>query len=115
MRICINNRDELHLVELNDVAFMKASGNFTEFHMTNGTVQIHLPCLSDYEARIAKAYAPNPSPFFRTGRSLLINTTLVLSIIMQRQQVRFRTPNSITLELSKPQLRLLKDYISSNN
>ncbi len=112
MNLCINTRDELHIINLDNVAYLKANGNFTEFHLLDNTIKVLLPCLSDYEIEIKKLYMNNTSPFLRTGRSYIINTLTITSIYLHKQIIYFKPANMPPLLLSKTQLHRLKDYLA---
>lgn len=109
MKLYIDSRDELRVIELDHVVYLQASGNYTDFHDAHGQVVSELSCLSAFEKQIAASYAESVSPFLRTGRSHLINTNYVSSINLQRETVRFSTGEM--LHLSKQRLKLLKEYM----
>lgn len=112
-KLCINSRDELRLIELNEVLFLKASGSYTDFHLVNGQVKSEAQCLSYFEASIKRLYQSSPNPFFRTGRSYYINTSHLSSINIQIGIVTFDTSTSQPLMLSKRLLRKLKEHITA--
>ena len=39
MKICINSRDELRLIDMDSVVYLKASGNYSDFFYANGYVR----------------------------------------------------------------------------
>ena len=109
MKLFIDSRDELRIVELNDVVYMKASGNYTDFHYANGMVKSELSCLSAFEQQVGTLYGDNPSPFFRVGRSHLVNVDYVVNISLQRQTVKFSSGEVLTLP--KNRIKELKEGI----
>lgn len=111
MKLFINSRDELRIIELNDTVYLKASNNYTDFHFADGQIRSYVSCLSVFAQQITESYQ-GFSPFLRTGRSYLININYVTAINLQRQTVKFSTDE--TLELPKKHLRLLREYILSN-
>ena len=108
MKLLINSRDELRIIELDDTVYLKASNNYTDFHFTDGQIRSYVSCLSVFERQIAERYNGD-SPFVRTGRSHLVNVNHVAVINLQRQTVRFTTDE--VLVLPKKHLKFLKEYI----
>ena len=108
MKLLINSRDELRIIELDDTVYLKASNNYTDFHFTDGQIRSYVSCLSVFEQQISERYNGN-SPFVRTGRSYLVNISCVAAINLQRQTVRFTTDE--VLVLPKKHLKLMKEYI----
>ena len=113
MKLLIESRDELRIIKLDEVVYLKASGNYTDFHYINGWVKSELACLSAFEKRISNLYGTKPSPFFRAGRSFLVNIDYIANISLQKQSVKFSTGEMITLP--KFHIRTLKDTIIGNH
>jgi len=109
MKLLINSHNELRIVELDEVVYMKASGNYTEFHFANNQVKTELLTLSAAEQLIESIYENKPSPFFRMGRSYLINTSYLSNINLQRQTVKFISGESLVLP--KHRVKELKESI----
>ena len=120
MKICINTRDELRLIDLDKVVYLKACGNYSDFFFANGHVRSELSCLSDFEQLINSHYASEPSPFVRLGRSLLVNTAYIASVNVNKQNLSFsaeplspvRIPRAVAKELKDV---LMKKYVLSNS
>jgi len=113
VKLCINSRDELRLIDLDDVIYLRASGSYTDIHYCNGQIRSESQCLSFYESLIAEQYQSSANPFYRLGRSHLININQIVSVSMQRSQGTFCREGLQTLTLSKGMLRTLKEYIAS--
>lgn len=109
MKLFINSRDELRILELNDVVYMKASGNYTDFHFRNMQTISEISCLSYFEQQISMLYGAIPSPFLRVGRSYLVNINYITNINIQRQSIKFSTTEALTLP--KHRIRQLKEHI----
>ncbi|MBO6188940.1 MAG: LytTR family transcriptional regulator DNA-binding domain-containing protein [Prevotella sp.] len=82
---------------------------YTEFHFANNQVKTELLTLSATEQLIGSIYENKPSPFFRMGRSYLINTSYLSNINLQRQTVKFISGESLVLP--KHRVKELKESI----
>lgn len=89
MELCIISRDELRIVDLDEIDFIKACGNYSDFHYRNGVVKCELFCLSHYDSVIASLYGSN-NPFYRLGRSLLVNIRHVCSVNIRMSTLTFK-------------------------
>ena len=113
MKLCINSRHELRLIELDEVVYIEASGNYSDFHFVNGSIRSELSCLSDYEQTITRLYAAaDEKPFLRFGRSYLMNTSLISAVNVNKQTVSFCAENIPPIRLSKEASRQLKDLLT---
>lgn len=111
MKLYINSRDELRIIELDRIVYLRASNNYTEFHFADGQTRTYVSCLSAFERQIADNY-DNHSPFVRMGRSYLVNSAYVASINLQHQTIKFNNDEIITLP--KKHLRVLKEHLLAN-
>ncbi len=110
-KLCINSRDELHVIPLDNVAYLQASGSYTDFYFSDGRTLSEVQCLSYFEEQIRKLYPADEMPFFRLGRSFLINTNLVSSVSLSSLHLVFMGHGQLSLRLSKPMLRRIKEYL----
>ena len=110
-RLFINTRDELHIIDLDDILYLQASGNYTDFHFTDGQVKSEIQPLSHFQASIASLYTSCPNPFYRLGRSHLINTARLTSINLQKEQLTLSGSPPLKLSFSKRLLKPLKEYM----
>lgn len=111
MKICINSRDELRLVDLDTVVYLKASGNYSDFYYVNGSVRSELSCLSDFEKLIAQSFPDGSSPFLRLGRSLLVNSDYIASVNVNKQLLTFSDGVQSPLHLSRSIAKQLKQHL----
>lgn len=112
MKICINSRDELRLIDMDSVVYLKASGNYSDFFYANGYVRTELSCLSDFEQLITSAFPAGTSPFIRLGRSLLVNIGYVASVNVNKQQLSFSVVPLSPVRLPRAVARDLKQFLS---
>lgn len=108
MTLCINSRNELRLVDLDKVVYLEASGNYTDFHFSNGSTRSELSCLSSFESEISCLYSPPANPFVRLGRSLLVNTRYVAAVNVNRQTLAFTADKVAAVHLSREAAKQLK-------
>lgn len=117
MKLCINSRDELFIIDLDEVACFNADGNYTNIHFMGGLKQNLSVGLSKMEALISSAYpAGQASPFVRIGRSFLVNQKYLSHIDIQKQKLILSDfkKASLTLNISKNLLKAYKAYVDKS-
>lgn len=114
IKLCINLRHELRIIPLDSVVAVRAGGNYSDFFFTDGTVRTELSCLSVFASQITSTYAAaeTPCPFFRLGRSLIVNTDYVESVNLRTRRVTFSTSSVQAVTASTDSLRELKELMS---
>ena len=82
MKLFITSRNGIEVINLDKVVYLKADGNYTDFYFCDGKVRPHLSTLAVFDEAITARYASadKPSPFFRMGRSYVINVSYVTSM-----------------------------------
>lgn len=113
IRLYINSRSELRLVNLDEVAYLKADGNYTDFHFVDGHVRSELSCLSIFEKNIRQAFEKESMEncFIRVGRSYLVNVDQVASLNFQSQSLTFKSRAVDRLQITKTPLSDLRQCI----
>lgn len=114
-KICINNRDEMVILFVDNIAYIMADGNYTKICYMGGMTTVLSFGLSKVEAMVSAAYAEGTiSPFVRLGRSVIINQLFLYDINILKQHLVLSDcmKNSITLKLPKPLLKKYKDLVS---
>lgn len=109
-RICINTRDELIIIDLSKVAFMRADGNYTNVMYIDGQTVVLSLGLSKVEGLVGQAYPKGTkSPFVRMGRSMIINQSYLnrINILKQKLYLYDYENHIYSLTVPKP---LLKEY-----
>lgn len=109
-RICLNTRDELIIIDLNKVAFMRADGNYTNIMYIDGQAVVLSLGLSKVENLVGQAYPKGTkSPFVRMGRSMVINQSYLnrINILKQKLYLYDYENHVYSLTVPKP---LLKEY-----
>lgn len=118
IKLCLNTRDELMMVDLSKVVYFLANGNYTEFVYLSGEKHLVAFGLSKMEEFIRLAWRGNTaSPFARLGRSLIINITYVreISLIRQRLVLGDCDGHAYPLKVSKPLLKKFKEVLVSQS
>ncbi len=113
-KLCLNSRDELLMIDLDQVAYLQANGNYTQIEY----IAAHGPLLgiglSKVELLISRAFAPGQrSPMVRLGRSLIINQRFLaqISIINQKLVLSDNAGHVHTLTAPKPLLKQYKELL----
>ena len=114
-KICINNRDEMVILFVDNIAYIMADGNYTKICYMGGMTTVLSFGLSKVEAMVSAAYAEGTiSPFVRLGRSVIINQLFLYDINILKQHLVLSDcmKNTITLKLPKPLLKKYVDLVS---
>ena len=114
LKLCINSRDELFVLDLDKVAYIQASGNYSRIVYIGGMQMMITLGLSKLEGMI-KMIVPKDrrSPFVRLGRSLLVNQTYLthINVLKQRLTLSDNQEHSYVLDVPKALLKADKDLI----
>ncbi len=114
LKLCINSRDELFVLDLDKVAYIQASGNYSRIVYIGGMQMMITLGLSKLEGMI-KMIVPKDrrSPFVRLGRSLLVNQTYLthINVLKQRLTLSDNQEHSYVLDVPHPLLKADKDLI----
>lgn len=114
LKLCINSRDELFVLDLDKVAYIQASGNYSRIVYIGGMQMMITLGLSKLEGMI-KMIVPKDrrSPFVRLGRSLLVNQTYLthINVLKQRLTLSDNQEYSYVLDVPKALLKAYKDLI----
>lgn len=109
-KICINNRDELIMLLVDNIAYILADGNYTKIvYITGMQVTLSLG-ITKVEKIISDSYpAATICPFVRLGRSVIINQRYLynINILKHRLQLTDGEHECLTLQMPK---QILKDY-----
>ena len=107
-----NTRDELTRINLNDVAYFEADGNYTHIMLSNGCKATILISLSAIEHLIDNELKGQVKPFIRIGKSYIVNSSFIFQINVLKQKLVLTNVVSshvFTLNISKEALKNLKD------
>lgn len=109
--ICINTRDELNLIDLDLVACINASGNYSNIMYIDGNKILVSVGLSQMEIIINDAVSKQqlPNTFVRLGRSVIINNRYLSQINILKQKLTLSDRGTHAYQLTVPKT-LLKNY-----
>ena len=116
-KICLNNRDEMIMLFVDNIAYIMADGNYTKICYIGGMTTVLSFGISKVETLVSASYADGEvSPFVRLGRSVIINQWFLYDINVLKQHLVLSDcmKNTITLKLTKPLLKKYKDMVSKS-
>ena len=94
-------------IDPNDIAFVTADGNYSTFHLTTGRTETVTSQLGAIEGMV-------DNRFFRTGRSSIINTSLLARIDNRLMQcVLVKDGKEFRSDISRDSIKLLMDYMKT--
>ena len=116
LKVFINSRTEFSVINLDKVVYLKADGNYTDFYFNDGKTKIHLSTLSSFLTDIEMAYAESntPSPFFRMGRSYIVNTDYLASVNILKGVLTFESEIIKPIKSYQSNLRSLRGFMVEN-
>lgn len=116
--LIIKNKSEVLYLQLDDILYIQADGNYCNINLADGGVINTLTYQRAEVARMLEEQRPNNSSshFALLGRSYLINTDYVLRIQPRRQLLTFRvnrfgTTKKISIKATAKALQGLIDSI----
>ena len=111
LKICLESRDEIRIINLQQVIYLQVNHNYTDFRYANGRTKSELINLSALEEQIADTASRLgvANPFVRVGRNLLVNTSHIEVINLKRQGIVFKTVPPAFVGASRFLLRTLKE------
>lgn len=109
--ICINTRDELNLIDLDLVACVSASGNYSNVMYIDGNKLMVSVGLSLFERIIMDAVTKHQAAntFVRLGRSVIVNNRYLSQINILKQKLTLSDRGTHAYSLTVPK-NLLKSY-----
>lgn len=108
-KLCINNRDEMILLSIDEIAYVMADGNYVSISYITGKKCILSLGLSKFFEMITKVYGNvSVCPFIKLGRSVIVNQTYLYEINILKQLLTL-SDNKMTFSIKMPK-QLLKSY-----
>lgn len=118
VKLTLNTRDELLVIDLEMVAYMQADGNYTQIQYLAGDRFVVSLGLTKMAELIAATFpAGSSSPFYRLGRSLIVNQHYLQNISLPRQKLVLSDGKGHRHELTlhKAVLKEYKDLFAAWN
>lgn len=109
-RLCLNSRDEMMVIRLDQVAYLESNGNYSNVVMIGGTKIMLSFGLGKMEEYIMNSFRDTGRSYFvRLGRKFIINQTYLFQISIPRQRLVLSDLAGHTYTLNVPKT-LLKNY-----
>lgn len=115
-KLLLNSRDELLILNLDKVAFMRADGNYTEVYYIEGQKMMVSLGLTKLEQLVRQVSdVAKTSKFVRLGRSLIINQSFLVSVSVAKQKIVLSDlgKNLFSLSIPKSLAKQYKEHLSS--
>ena len=94
-------------IDTDEIVYITADGNYSTFHFMAGRVETVTSLIGTVEMLLGKH-------FFRTGRSIIINTSYLSRIDMKQMQCVFiKGDKEYRCEISRDKIRQLMDYMKT--
>ena len=103
-RLRFNTLNGFYVVEVEEVAYVKADGNYSELHMRDGSSKLVTSNLARIEGLLSSVI------FCRIGRSIIINTDFLTQVDRRRGNCILNTgQGDVSLPISKKRIKDLAD------
>ena len=114
-KICINGRDELLVLNLNQIACFKADDDYTVAYYLSGATTTIAMGLSKIEVAISCVPKSNACNYVRIGRSLIINQAYLYQIqVLNQKLILFDGDKKLSILVSKDALKRYKQHIADS-
>ena len=111
--LTLTNSTEIIRIASEDIVFIKGDGNYSDIFLANGKKENVISQLHDL---MDKLTALNYSPFYRVGKSLIINRDYVFKVNPGLQRIilsNSRLEKDILIKASKDALKILKEKLET--
>lgn len=109
-RLCLNSRDEMIVIRLDQIAYLESNGNYSNVVMISGMKIMLTFGLGKMEQFITNSFRDKGRSYFvRLGRKLIINQMYLFQISIPRQRLVLSDMAGHNFSLSVPKT-LLKNY-----
>ena len=106
--LCLKSYSDFHYLKTDEILYLKADNNTTDFHMRNGKVISAYKTLKSYEGAL-------PENFIRVHQSYIINSDYVSRINYRKNQFSIRDREPLPFSRSyKPKVDQLKELLTKN-
>ena len=115
MKVYINLRDELIVIDTEMVAYVNANSNYSDIYFIKGGKKTLSMTISKVESLLKQSYSNiSDYPFVRIGRSLLINQKYLVHIDLLKEKLLLSDydGHSHLLTVSKFSLKKYKSLFS---
>ena len=113
-KLFFNTRDELTVIDSEEIAVVQANGNYSKV-LTIYRREIMLTSGISKVEQVLKNLKEKKSKFVRVGRSLIVNHSFLQKIdVMKQVMVLSGQGNEIKVNVSKKTLKIYKDAIAKS-
>ena len=106
--LCLKTYSDFHYLQTDEILYLKADNNTTDFHMRNGKIISAYKTLKSYESAL-------PDNFIRVHQSYIINRDYVSRINYRKNQCSIRDREPLPFSRSyKPKVDQLKELLTKN-
>jgi len=114
--LLLNSRDELLRIDISNIVYFEADGNYTNVYLCNklkGTVCMNL---SRMQQALTAQLKDKATRFARIGKSYIINLNYVYSIQILKQRLILSDQSTFAFQVSvsKEALKALRDLFLKN-
>jgi len=96
-KMVISTTDEFLFVDISEISYLAADGNYTRFHLQNGEQHLSAKTLVYYE----EILQGSQQPFIRTHRSYLVNVKQILKYNKNEDTITMKSGQSIAVASRK--------------
>ena len=111
----ITTNSEIIRIPTDEIIFIKGDGNYSDIFLANGKKENVISQLHDL---MDKLTALNYSPFYRVGKSLIINCDYIFKVNPGLQRIilsNSRLEKDILIKASKEALKNLKEKLETED
>ena len=111
--LTLTNSTEIIRIASDDIVFIKGDGNYSDIFLANGKKENVISQLHDL---MDKLTVLNYNPFYRVGKSLIINRDYVFKVNPGLQRIilsNSRLEKDILIKASKDALKKLKEKLET--
>ena len=106
--LCLKSYSDFHYLKTDEILYLKADNNTTDFHMRSGKIISAFKTLKSYEQTL-------PQNFVRVHQSYIINSDYVSRINYGKNQCSIRDREPLPFSRSyKPKVDQLKELLTKN-
>lgn len=106
-RLVLKNVDKIHVVNVDDIVYIKSDNNYSTFFLKNDKEIIVSKTLKSFEEKLKGL------PFLRSHQSYLVNLNLIQSYDKKNDAIVIA--DNITLPISQSKKHLLNDFLNNIN
>jgi two-component system, LytTR family, response regulator len=70
-KICINEKEQTTIIKVDEIVYLKADSNYTEFHLISGQIIVASKTLKEYDGLLKN------DKFFKCHRSYIVNMNMI--------------------------------------